>query len=124
MKESGWRVGRYNKVVLTIIAVSLVGLLVRQLPKKVEASPSVDVGVDVISTEYSSLRSSLNVVVTYDQENPLRSLDPSLRELAQKINEAPLPSFDMVLENVLAYKYALGYRVKFATNDFIILERE
>lgn len=124
MKETTWRIGRYNKVVLTIIAVSLVGLLVRQLPKKVEANPSIDVQVDVISTEYSNLRNLLDVSVTYDKKNPLRYLNPNLRELAWEVNEAPLPTFDSVFKYLLAYKYALGYRVKFATNDFIILESE
>ncbi len=42
MKQATWRVGWYSKVVLTIIAVSLVGLLVRQASIKVKAEQEFD----------------------------------------------------------------------------------
>lgn len=37
MNQATWRLGLYSKVVLTVIAVSFVGLLVGQLPRRVEA---------------------------------------------------------------------------------------
>ena len=39
MRQATWRVGWHSKIVLTVITVSLVALLVRQLPGKVEAKP-------------------------------------------------------------------------------------
>ena len=125
MKQTTWRMGLYGKVVLTIIAVSLVGLLVRQVPRKVRAKPQyTNARVGVLCTDYTSLRSDLEIRVNYDKEHPLITLDLGDRELARKALERPYTAYKTILQYVLAYQYALGYRVKFVTEDFIILEYE
>ena len=42
MKQATWRVGLYSKVILTIIAVSLVGLLLEQTPVEVKAEQELN----------------------------------------------------------------------------------
>ena len=128
MKQATWRAGWYSKVILTIIAVSLVGLLVRQLPKKVEAQRYGNIRVDVVELTVPDLRNELEVYLEQDKkwekEGKLPFLDPRLRALAQKVFDYPNPDIKRLLDSVLAYKYALGYRVKLMTDDFIILEAE
>ena len=99
-----------SRIILTIIGISLVGLLVKQLPEKMEANPEYSVlWIKVISLDYKDLKNNLNILVNLDKEKPFLRLYPGDRDLA---------------EYVLAFEYALGYRVKFVTDDFIILESE
>lgn len=123
MKQTTWRIGWYSKIVLTVIAVSLVGLLVRQLPEKVEAEPEWRTpGVTVLSTDYTSLRGVLGVRLKLEKEKPI--LSRPQRDLAQMVFDNPYAPDEQVLEYVLVFDYARGYRVKFMTDDFIILEAE
>ena len=124
MKSATWGVGLYSKVVLTVIAVCLVGLLVRQLPEKVEANPASygTSGVTVLSRDYISLRNMLQIHLKLDKERPI--LLPSQRDLAQEIFDNPYAGYEQILHFVLVFKYAMGDRVKFVTDDFIILESE
>ena len=129
MKQSTWRVGLHSKVILTVIAASLVGLLVRQLPGKVEAKPEYrKPRVDVVELSLRDLRNELEAYLEQDKEwekeGRLPFLDPRLRGLAQKVFDCPDSGIRRLLDSVLAYKYALGYRVKLMTDDFIILEAE
>ena len=114
-----------SRIILTIIGISLVGLLVKQLPEKMEANPEYSVlRIKVISLDYKDLKNNLNILVNLDKEKPFLRLYPGDRDLAEKVATSPSPSRDMLLEYVLAFEYALGYRVKFVTDDFIILESE
>ncbi len=128
MRQATWRLGLYSKVVLTIIAVSLVGLLVRQLPKKVEAQRYGNIRVGVVQLTVSLLRNELQVYLEQDKEREkegrLPLLDPGLKALAQRIFDYPGSDIKQLLDSVLVYKYALGYRAKLMTADFIILESE
>ena len=123
MRQATWRVGLYAKVVLMVIAVSLVGLLARQLPKKMEARAEGTANVRVLAMHHDSLRGLLEELVTYEKKKG-SILDQRARKLAKKALEDPSISSRSVLEWVLTYEYALGYRVKCMTNEFIILEAE
>ena len=131
MKPATWRVGLYSKVVLTVIAVSLAGLLVRQLPRGAEAKPEIrrDSRVKVIELNVPNLRSKLGTHLEVEKDqvekgNIAPLLTSEERALAQRLYEYPSASFEHLLGGVLWYEYAVGYRVKFATDDFIILESE
>lgn len=106
------------------------GLLVRQLPKKVEAKPGYgNVKVDVMKIDAIDLRT--NLMIYLEQEKKLEREgelpiipDRRTRDLAQRTYDHYGSSVRQLLTQVLAYKYALGYRVKFMNDDFIILEAE
>lgn len=129
MKQATWKVGWYSRVILTIIAVSLVGLLVRQLPKKVEAQRSRSMRVDVVKIDVIDLRTSLMIYLEQEKklerEGELPIIpDRRMRDLAQRTYDHYGSNVRQLLTHVLAYKYALDYRVKFMNDDFIILEAE
>lgn len=129
MKQATWRLGLYSKVVLTVIAVSLVGLLVRQLPGKVEAKPEYrKPRVEVVALNVPDLRGNLDTHLKYEaileKEGKPPLIDPERTALAQRISEETRSGPESLLHHVLTYKYAMGYRVKFMTDDFIILESE
>ena len=94
MEKVTWKVGWYSKVVLTVIAVSLVGLLVRQLPKKVEAKPDLDGLKRLINNDF-------------DLNNQLRRIESEIIELAnipsskedEEIQEViiPMPRGDLTI---------------------------
>jgi len=61
MKQATWRVGLYSKVVLTVIAVSLVGLLVRKAPIEVKAEQEFDIDEYI---EYGLTRADCEALIT------------------------------------------------------------
>ncbi|MBA7491094.1 hypothetical protein ES702_01639 [subsurface metagenome] len=127
MNQATWRVGWYSKVVLTVIAVSLVGLLVRQLPGKVEAKPGYGTP-GVIELTVPKLRRDLRVYLANDDElikkGELPVVGSKRRALAQKVYDYLPADVEQLLRQVLHYEYAMGYRVKFVSDSLIILEYE
>lgn len=132
MRQATWSVGWYSKVVLTIIAVSLVGLLVRQLPGKVEAKPeryrNPGISVVAVALDVPDLRGALNVFLSYDdkleKEGKTPILDRKWRELVGREILQTRAGRKSLLDAVLHYRYAMGYRVKLMNDDFITLESE
>ncbi len=116
MKQAVWSVDWYSKVVLTIIAISLVGLLVRQLLGKVEVKPE---------------RENKAREVFFLELHPAGREDALLHivdgETYTRLKDA---QGDIQVNAVLDSLYSgekyrqEKFRVKFVTNDFIILESE
>jgi len=61
MRQATWRVGWYSRVVLTVIAVSLVGLLLGQAPIEVEAEQEFDIDEYI---EYGLTRANCEALIT------------------------------------------------------------
>ncbi|MBA7666408.1 hypothetical protein ES703_74488 [subsurface metagenome] len=61
MKQRSWKVGWYSKVVLTVIAVSLGGLLVRQAPIEVKAEQEFNIDEYI---EYGLTRADCEALIT------------------------------------------------------------
>jgi len=116
MKRATWSVGWYSKVVLTIIAISLVGSLVRQLPGKVEAKPERENKArEVFFLELHPAGREHALLHTVNGETYTR-----LKDTRGDIQ------VNAVLGSLYSgEKYRPGkFKVKFVTNDFIILESE
>jgi len=80
------------------------------------------IGVYVLSRDYTILRSALEMRVELNKESQL--LFGSDRDFAQEVFDNPYAAYSQVLLSVLLFDYAMGHRVKFVTDDFIILEAE
>jgi len=110
MRQATWRVGWYSKVILTIIAVSLVGLLVRELPRNVEAKPGRESKAPYVY--FVGLRE--------------RDIDEAMDWIVAGVTATRLRGASRY-ERVNAILHSLyarpeRYRKKLITNDFIILE--
>lgn len=148
MRPATWSVGWHSKVVLTIIAVSLVGLLVKELPRKVAANTE-----EIFKTLPEDTQELLKTMPEAFREGYIEALRQrssyktsrvyflSLRD--EDIDEAilwTLVGSDYLrvrdksrYERVNTLLHSLycveplrpqRFKVKFVTNDFIILESE
>lgn len=112
MRLKTWKVGWYGKVVLTITAVSIVGLLVRELPKSVEAKAERENKAPYVY--FIGLRE--------------RDIDEAMDWTVAGVTATRLKDASRYerVNAILRSLYARPekFRVKFATDDFIILESE
>ncbi|TET59114.1 hypothetical protein E3J48_08235 [Candidatus Aerophobetes bacterium] len=129
MKQGAWRIGWYSKVALTVIAVCLVGLLVRQLPRKVEAKPKWRAPVAIVNMAevYKKGLAAHLDALSQAGELPVE-IDRGVKGMKSHFNEKELRnvpiSQDTLLEWILQFYYTEGYRIGFITGDLIILEAE
>jgi len=125
MKQRTWKVGLCSKIILTVIAVSLVGLLVKQFPEKLEANSYVSPGG---RTPNRFLKEELRVPARYevyylsladkDIIDTLCSVVVAEKALSLARDGTKWEQINAILKEL----YELGFRVKFVTDSFIILE--
>ena len=130
MRQATWRLDWYSKVILTVIAVSLVGLLVRQFPGKVEArleERAPIVVVNMSTANCGELAAQLDGLSLLGILPP--RVDTIIKGLKERFNEEKLIDVSIVgrdglLQWVLEYYYTEGWRIKFIAGDLIFLEVE
>ena len=111
MKQVGW----YSKIVLTVIAVSLLGLLMKPV-LNVTAKSKTQTEYVVMETNYQGLaEAAIRLGISSEISDKAERMKQRLG-VVQDLGRGVF--FEWMLEDL----YAKGYRIKFITDDFVILE--
>lgn len=120
MKRGRWTIGLYGKIALTIMAVGLTTFLVRGILMGAETGyvsrPEID--CIVVGTSY---KGQLNSTRIADEAKRL-GVSHKLYERVGSYNKTIYAPPEQILELLLEILSGKGYKVKFATSNFIILE--
>jgi len=123
MSQATWRVGWYSKIILAVIAVGLATLLIRWMPIRIEAKQSI--GTDFLVVQTTS-KGSLSAKVMKKIAKRL-GVWKDISNRSEKVGYEPdyglMMVPDLCLEILLEVLCDKGYEIKFATSDFIILEK-